>query len=436
MALLCGWLSGCRQEVSQLGALNKQATSEYEQPIRPGGVDGQPFWNINAKKFIYAPVLGFGSVEGAEAYRCEVLVGDSVVYKWESADTCVSLAGKWASLPVGKVDVAFTALDGTGEAIGEPQRRTMWRDYPFSAPYPDAARPYREAAIKGALFVHNIGAIRHWLTHTEPDMSFENNTYACKIIGATVRLECLLAQLMPAVADDALAIARNAADCLMRISQPADAACCTPAPLLCLVERVRTSYGVSDFDEMATKAEKWMMDNTMKSFNLTGQFEDQRMEDLKPYQNLTNCTANDFADYLLNKNELSDAELAAAIELVRFAEDQFVHWELAADENGFGRELTPCVHEQYFYETPVDASCAETAGSFMGIYRRTGDRLALEKAKALLNAVTRAQNITNGQIPTTWEFNSGQWDYNRTFWPNCTYACVVRLLAMAELLGE
>ena len=72
----------------------------------------------------------------------------------------------------------------------------------------------------------------------------------------------------------------------------------------------------------------------------------------------------------------------------------------------------------------------------MGIYRRTGDELALEKAKALLNAVTRAQNITNGQIPTTWEFNSGQWDYNRTFWPNCTYACVVRLLAMAELLGE
>ena len=65
MALLCGWLSGCRQEVSQLEALNKQATSEYEQPIRPGGVDGQPFWNINAKKFIYAPVLGFGSVEGA-----------------------------------------------------------------------------------------------------------------------------------------------------------------------------------------------------------------------------------------------------------------------------------------------------------------------------------------------------------------------------------
>ena len=199
---------------------------------------------------------------------------------------------------------------------------------------------------------------------------------------------------------------------------------------------MRTSYGVSDFDEMAAKAEKWMMDNTMKSFNLTGQFEDQRMEDLKPYQNLTNCTANDFADYLLNKNELSDSELAAAIELVRFAEDQFVHWELAADENGFGRELTPCVHEQYFYETPVDASCAETAGSFMGIYRRTGDELALEKAKALLNAVTRAQNITNGQIPTTWELNSGQWDYNRTFWPNCTYACVVRLLAMAELLGE
>ena len=120
MALLCGWLSGCRQEVSQLEALNKQATSEYEQPIRPGGVDGQPFWNINAKKFIYAPVLGFGSVEGAEAYRCEVLVGDSVAYKWESADTCVSLAGRWASLPVGKVDVAFTALDGGVKPSASP----------------------------------------------------------------------------------------------------------------------------------------------------------------------------------------------------------------------------------------------------------------------------------------------------------------------------
>lgn len=46
-------------------------------------------------------------------------------------------------------------------------------------------------------------------------MSYRHNTYPCKIIGATIRAEVLLAQLLPAHKEQATRIARNAAQFLI-----------------------------------------------------------------------------------------------------------------------------------------------------------------------------------------------------------------------------
>lgn len=71
-----------------------------------------------------------------------------------------------------------------------------------------------------ALHIHELPAIRHWLTAAEPDMTYRHNTYACKIVGATIRLEVLVAKLLPSHREEALAIARNAARFLMEQSRP------------------------------------------------------------------------------------------------------------------------------------------------------------------------------------------------------------------------
>lgn len=50
----------------------------------------------------------------------------------------------------------------------------------------------------GLLYIHRMPEIQYWAEHTEPDMNYRHNTYPCKIIGATIRAEALLARLLPA----------------------------------------------------------------------------------------------------------------------------------------------------------------------------------------------------------------------------------------------
>ena len=399
------------------------------------------------------------------------------------------------------------------------------RDFPFRGPYSTTAHGYRDAAVKGLMYCHNLDAIKHWLDHTEPDMDFENNTYACKIIGSTVSVECLLARLMPSLQDDAVRMARNAADYLMRISQPAtgalpyfpptydrepnsktgwphrtwrlnqgktmfleavevaeayldlydvtgerkyydmalhiagtyqrlqekdgafpikvywatgrpvDGAKATPSPLLFLIRRLQSQYHITTYDSVMTRAEAWMRENYLKSFNLTGQFEDQEMEGLKPFQNLTNCTAAPYAAYIYDQPGSTAGQLRDADDLLRLSEDQFTHWDIRPWRDGIRPHPTPCVFEQYKYQMSVDASAANVAGAFLSLYQRTGNRLALAKAMALTATVVNMQDACTGLIPTIWGYRR---NVNATseMWANCNVCSTFLLLRMDQATGQ
>lgn len=504
-------------------ALNSQAASEYLQPVHRGG-DGTPYWNAFAKRFVYAPAFDFPRVKGAAKY-IYTLTQDGKQWTFEAGSPNEALSPVWSEIPVGQTTLTVAAVNAKGKSVGQKAVRSFMRDFPFRGPYSTTAHGYRDAAVKGLMYCHNLDAIKHWLDHTEPDMDFENNTYACKIIGSTVSVECLLARLMPSLQDDAVRMARNAADYLMRISQPAtgalpyfpptydrepnsktgwphrtwrlnqgktmfleavevaeayldlydvtgerkyydmalhiadtyqrlqekdgafpikvywatgrpvDGAKATPSPLLFLIRRLQSQYHITTYDSVMTRAEAWMRENYLKSFNLTGQFEDQEMEGLKPFQNLTNCTANDYAYYLLTKPAPTKDEVATAAELMRLCEDQFVHWDIMPDSaTGLRMEYTPNVHEQYQYETPVDDSAGQVGRGFLALYKATGDKLWLAKAVALTNSIATVQNQWNGQVPTTWSFVSKPAYADRTYWPNCTLTSVSQLLRMADFV--
>ena len=106
------------------------------------------------------------------------------------------------------------------------------------------------------------------------------------------------------------------------------------------------------------------------------------------------------------------------------------------NELGLRKIATPCVFEQYKYQTPVDASAHNVAMAFLDLYEETGDKLAFAKAKALIDNMTIVQNKGNGQMPTTWDFRTPARHKNRTFWVNCTYASVTALLRMDKLTEE
>ena len=153
---------------------------------------------------------------------------------------------------------------------------------------------------------------------------------------------------------------------------------------------------------------------------------------LEPYQNLTNCTAAPYASYLLRQETPSDRDIADARDLIRLSEDQFVHWDWPENPDGFKKNWTPCVHEQYHYEMPVDNSACNVANAWLDWFDVTGDRLAFEKAKALIDSITLMQNQNNGQLPTTWEWRPAYKDRNRTYWINCSFSSIRTLLRMAE----
>lgn len=519
--------------------LNRQAAREYQQPIRPASEGRNPCWNEFARKFTYAPTFDFPTRDGAAQYRFtltqdttwayrynqprnplpdfgESRAADLLTWTFTASEPTASLAPIWEKLPVGYTRLRVDAVDAGGRVLATVGNRLFLRDYPFSGPYPSAARSYKDAAARALHYIHNLKAIQNWLENDEPDMGYQLNTYACKIVGATVSLESRYAMLVPAEREAALKIARNAADFLIRVSQPADAPLAhfpptyykglvasafgenqgatmsmealsvagafldlydasgekryfdqalriadtyqriqradgsipvklyiatgeptSPAgamlhPLLCLLHRLETQYGVTAYREMQQKGERWMAEVAIEKFDMTGQFEDVSVQNLKPYENLTNCTAAPYASYLLSRRKPTKEEIKDAIDLIRLSEDQFVHWNVLPDASDFRRVHTPCVYEQYRYRMPVDNSACNMANAWLDLHRATGDRLALEKALSMANSIVNIQSAVSGAILTLWDHTSTT---NHT-WINCTLTCVETLTRFSEFAEE
>lgn len=199
--------------------LNRQARKEYLNPVRPGYEGRNGYWNINAEKFIFAPAFDFKEVDGAVSYRFSVRTSGHE-FSFESAKPYSALVPIWNDIPVGDSYLSVVALDERGDSICEVGNRSFIRDFPFSGPYPPAARSYQECVKRALLFIHNIPAIRQWKDTGEPDMTYLLNTYPCKNVSGTICCELLLSRFVPSCADDARDIALKAGEWLMNVSWP------------------------------------------------------------------------------------------------------------------------------------------------------------------------------------------------------------------------
>ena len=218
--------------------------------------------------------------------------------------------------------------------------------------------------------------------------------------------------------------------------EPVNDACAMLHPLLRYFQRLKADYGVETYAEAQAEGERWMRDVAIRNFDMTGQFEDVTVLGLQPYENLTNCTAAPYAAYLLSKEAPSAEDMADAVDLARFSEDQFTFWDTPLTENGIKDKATPCVYEQYKYQKPVDNSACNVADAMLSLYEATGEEIYLAKGKALIDNITVVQNAVNGQIPTTWDFRPTKSDRNRTYWINCSYSSISSLLRLEKLLAE
>lgn len=226
IALLCS----CTAKKSGVGPeldyskINALAVKQYNEPIRPGYGNRNPYWNGFAEKFTYAPAFDYKPVDGAVSYRFVLTSGgkeDERTLTFVSESPDAALSPVWSKIPVGPTKLVVEALDSKGNVVGVAGEREFFRDYPFSGPYPSAVRDYRQAALMALLYIHRMPAIQNWAKQTVPDMSYIYNTYPAKIISSTIRSEVLLARLLPQYAGQATLIARNAAQFLIDQSRPA-----------------------------------------------------------------------------------------------------------------------------------------------------------------------------------------------------------------------
>ncbi len=220
-------------------------------------------------------------------------------------------------------------------------------------------------------------------------------------------------------------------------AEPVNNARCLPADILMLANRLKAQYGVSGFEEMVKKGDKWMWDNTISEFNFDGQFEDVPIEDKVPYQNLTHCTAGDCLEYLMTKPAQSERDVQVCTEIARWTEDQFTRWHSAIEKDADALSATegvftsPFVFEQYSWKNPVDASIAKVANNWMHVYRKTGDLLALAKAKALVDTLIKLQDPETGTMPTIPDSDT---KYSPDdIWANCAYYSICTLMRMADI---
>ncbi len=224
-----------------------------------------------------------------------------------------------------------------------------------------------------------------------------------------------------------------------------------PTDIVEFLESLYAATSNASFRAAADRAFAYIEKGPMVDWNWEGQF-----EDIKPaagrWSNLSKHPACSTAMYLLRRFPGDAGRIAQAEALLKFSEDQFVEWmppydhrrgadEPAGPDDGSWRFfckpysdwVTPCALEQYSCYFPIDASAAKMINTYLALWRATGRREHLDKARALGSTATRMQE-DDGFSCTWWMKGVSRNDSRYHTWINCLLATARALdnLALAE----
>jgi len=187
----------------------------------------------------------------------------------------------------------------------------------------------------------------------------------------------------------------------------------------------------ASYQAMRDRAYRRLIDHNLKLWDWDGQFEDVIPKER--YQNLTKDQA-----LFLASNLFRQGDRETALKIVDWSEDQFVVWSDPSPElrkasmytvaQNSASIVLPTALEQYNCYWPVDGSMAAFISAWSNTYRYTGNRVYLEKAKALADAILRNQR-PDGSIPT-WFFTIDLPD-----WLNCMIHTSEILLELDETIN-
>ena len=209
-------------DTNRLAAL---VAADVSRPVRLGGVDGQAYWNRRSIHFMHPPAFDFKKVEGADRYRFTVIDDSLEEHSFTSGSPTADLSPVWMVIPPGFTRLTVEAFDPDGKTLGQCGFRRFWKLAPYEpGAYPDKPYSYTECIKKfyPVLFFHTN--TQHFLKHGCPDgYSDLQNIYPAKMNASLIRGMLRYSRMSPENRDAALAVARNAADYTLSISQGKDA---------------------------------------------------------------------------------------------------------------------------------------------------------------------------------------------------------------------
>ncbi|MBR5899796.1 MAG: hypothetical protein IKZ38_00170 [Clostridia bacterium] len=203
--------------------LKKRALEEYNNPelaIRRGGVNGNAFWNIQAQAFMYCPSFDFAPLAGCVRYLFEAKDETGKTYTFEADNSYALLTPVWDKLAVGQVTVCVYALDNDGNKLELIGARSFHKAAPFTGEYPDKAVDYRTCAKRAYDYLLTIPYVSDW-AEGKYNTDYQLGMFVTKMNSAIIPAMLNYAKLSPENAEKAMAIAKNAADFMIKVSAPA-----------------------------------------------------------------------------------------------------------------------------------------------------------------------------------------------------------------------
>ncbi|MCK3684365.1 hypothetical protein [Maribellus sp. YY47] len=207
---------------------------------------------------------------------------------------------------------------------------------------------------------------------------------------------------------------------------------CIPIEIIKFLDRLESQYKIKEYTDVRNKAYNWILNNALKTYNWSGQFED--VAPIEPYKNLSKDEASAFAKYLFEKKNQDKEFIKLADDLLRFCEDQFIIWEkpMPREQYNVAEWITPCVLEQYACYEPIIASTANMIDAYSAGYKATKNDIYRAKAIELANTVTVSQHADTGRYPTYWQLNERQnKESGYIDWLNCTGYCAKIMLEIS-----
>lgn len=190
-----------------------------------------------------------------------------------------------------------------------------------------------------------------------------------------------------------------------------------PGSIIMFLDRLVKQYGSTVYKKTADKAFRWVLENSVKTFNWAGQFEDHSIP--APYVNPSYLPACFTAFCLLERAGQNPQYDKMAEDVLRFAEDQFITW----------RKGRTGVSEQYWDMKAYNAGAALMARAYLKAFQVTGKPLFLAKAQSLVVPLVNSQ-MENGDYPLTFK------DRRVNKWINCSVISAESVLQFGRFMKK